>query len=50
LTVTLPRDVWQVSALDASGAPTHALAVHTAAESKLSTSFEGAALSYSLTR
>jgi hypothetical protein len=50
ITVTLPRDAWRSDALDATGAPVHSQAVVTAADSKLSTSFQGAAVSYSITR
>jgi hypothetical protein len=50
ITVTLPRDAWRCDALDATGAPSHSQAVVTAADSKLSTSLQGAAVSYSITR
>jgi hypothetical protein len=50
VTVTLPRDAWRADALDATGAPSHSQAVLTATDSKLSTSLQGAAVSYSLTR
>jgi hypothetical protein len=50
ITITLPRDAWHSDALDATGAPSHSQAVVTAADSKLSTSFEGSAISYSITR
>ena len=50
LTVTLPRAAWHADALDAAGKPTHAVAFVNAAESKLSTTYRGAALSYAFTR
>jgi hypothetical protein len=50
ITVTLPRDAWRSDALDATGAPSHAQPIATAADSKLSTSLQGAAISYSITR
>ncbi len=50
ITVTLPRDVWHADALDGSGNPAHPIAVVNAAESKISTVFQGAALSYAFTR
>ena len=50
ITVTLPRDAWRSDALDATGAASHSQAVVTAANSQLSTSLQGAAVSYSLTR
>jgi hypothetical protein len=50
ITVTLPRDTWHSDALDATGAASHSQAVVTAANSQLSTSLQGAAVSYSLTR
>jgi hypothetical protein len=50
VTVTLPRDAWHAAALDAAGAPTHSITVVTAAESKISTAYQGAALSYAFTR
>ena len=48
--VTLPRAAWRADALDAAGRPVHPIAVVNAAGSKLSTSYQGAALSYAFTR
>ena len=50
--VTLPRAPWHADALDAAGQPTHALAVAhvNAAESTISTAYQGAAMSYAFTR
>lgn len=50
ITVTLPRGAWHAEALDAAGAPTQPVTVVTAAESKISTSYRGAALSYAFSR
>ena len=51
ITLSLPRDAWQVSALDATGTPLHSLTVTTVKnESKFSTALQGAALSYAITR
>lgn len=50
ISVTLPRAAWRADALDAAGNPTHAIAVVNAAESKISTAYRGAALSYAFTR
>jgi hypothetical protein len=50
LSVTLPRGAWHADALDAAGKPTHAMAVVNAAESKFSTTYQGASLSYAFTR
>ncbi|MEO8905424.1 MAG: hypothetical protein ABI627_28220 [Polyangiaceae bacterium] len=51
ITLGLPRDAWHVEALDAAGSPVHTLPVTTVnGETKLSTTFEGAALSYAITR
>jgi len=50
ITVTLPRDAWRAEALDAAGTPTHSLSVVNGAESKISTAYQGAALSYAFTR
>lgn len=51
ITLGLPRDAWRVDALDATGTPVHTLPVTTVnGETKLSTAFEGAALSYAITR
>lgn len=48
--VTLPRAPWRAQALDAAGMPLHALPVVNDRESQISTSYEGAALSYAFTR
>ena len=50
LTVALPPAAFRAAALDPSGAPSQALTVATASESKLTTTAQGAALSYALTR
>jgi hypothetical protein len=50
VSVTLPRGAWQAAALDAAGKPTHAMTVVNAAESKFTTTYEGASLSYAITR
>jgi len=50
VTVTLPRDTWRAEALDAAGAPTHVLAVINTAQSKVSTEYSSAALSYAFSR
>jgi len=50
ITVTLPRAAWHADALDAAGAPTHSLTVENGAESKISTAYQGAALSYGFSR
>ena len=50
ITVTLPRAAWRAEALDATGKPAHALPVVNARESQISTTFQGAALSYAITR
>jgi len=50
VTVTLPRAAWHADALDAAGKPVHPIAVDNAAESKISTTYQGAALSYAFTR
>ncbi|HEY3253086.1 MAG TPA: hypothetical protein VGJ91_04025, partial [Polyangiaceae bacterium] len=50
VSVTLPRGLWHADALDGAGKPTHSLAVVNAAESKISTTYQGAALSYAFTR
>jgi len=51
VTVNLPPDAWRAEALDAAGAPTHALAVTNAAvHSQVSTEYSGAALSYAFSR
>jgi len=50
ITVTLPRAAWHADALDAAGQPAHAIAVVSATESKISTAYQGAALSYAFTR
>jgi hypothetical protein len=46
----LPRDSWRAAALDASGASVHPVPVVTTTDSKLTTAFQGAALSYAITR
>ncbi|MEI9950469.1 MAG: hypothetical protein WDO74_16165 [Pseudomonadota bacterium] len=50
ITVTLPRGAWHADALDAAGNPVRALAVVNAAESKISTAYQGAALAYAFSR
>jgi hypothetical protein len=50
ITVGLPRDAWHVDALDATGAPVHSLPVVNGSESTFSTAFQGAAVSYAVTR
>jgi len=50
VTVTLPLATWRAEALDAAGAPRRSIAVVHAGESKISTSFRGAALAYAFTR
>lgn len=50
VTLSLPRGAWRAEALDAGGAPAHAVPVITTSESKLTTALQGAALSYSITR
>jgi hypothetical protein len=50
VSVTLPRGTWQAVALDAAGKPTRTMPVANAAESKFSTAYEGASLSYAFTR
>ncbi len=50
VTLTLPRDSWRAAALDTSGANVHSVPVVTTTDSKLTTAFQGAALSYAITR
>jgi hypothetical protein len=50
VTLTLPRDNWRAAALDTSGASVHSVPVVTTTDSKLTTAFQGAALSYAITR
>ena len=50
VTLRLPRGLWRAEALDAAGAPLHPVPVVTTSESTLSTTLQGAALSYSITR
>lgn len=50
LTVRLPRGTWSVHALDAAGAVTRAVPVSNGVRSQFTTTFEGAALSYAITR
>jgi hypothetical protein len=50
VTLTLPRAAWHAEALDDSGASVHPVPIATANDSKLATTFEGAALSYAITR
>jgi hypothetical protein len=50
VTLSLPRDAWRAEALDVTGASMHSVAIVTTTDSKLSTTLQGAALSYSITR
>jgi hypothetical protein len=51
ITLGLPRDSWQVAALDATGRAVHSVPVSVAnGETKISNTFQGAALSYAITR
>ena len=50
ISVTLPAFAWQAAALDAAGVPLHSLVVVNGAGSKISTTYQGAALTYAFTR
>jgi hypothetical protein len=50
VTLSLPRDTWHAEALDATGANAHPMPIVTSTDSKLSTTLQGAALSYAITR
>jgi hypothetical protein len=50
ITVTLPRAAWHANALDAAGQPVHPLPVAQGRSSRISARFQGAALSYAISR
>jgi hypothetical protein len=50
ITVTLPRAAWHAAALDAAGKPVHPLPVEQGRASRISAQFQGATLSYAISR